>query len=452
MSGGGSQEFACKEARVNLGSGDLMSEPDSKGLFDRACRVIPGGVNSPVRAFGAVGGTPHFIASASGCRLTDVDGSSYIDFCMSWGPLILGHAHPQVVEAIERAARKGTSYGAPTEAEVVLAERVCEWVKPVEQVRFVSSGTEAVMSAIRLARGFTGRDLIVKFAGCYHGHADYLLVQAGSGLATFGTPSSAGVPKRFAEATLVASYNDLESVEAMFAQHGDQIAAIIVEPVAANNGLILPQDGFLSGLETIAHKHGALLVSDEVITGFRLGRGGAAEHFVYTPDLLTFGKIIGGGLPVGAFGGRKEIMQQLAPLGPVYQAGTLSGNPVAMAAGLTTLAVIEAEDAYSQLEARAQQFERALRNRIDLATHGACLVRVGSIFWLYLGSTEPPLKPSQIAAESAERYRRLFHYALEHGVYLAPSAYEVGFLSTAHDSPSLEQAAAIIADGVKKAG
>ncbi|HUU46924.1 MAG TPA: glutamate-1-semialdehyde 2,1-aminomutase [Acidobacteriota bacterium] len=428
-----------------------MKTTQSDALMTRATKVIPGGVNSPVRAFGAVGGTPRFVASGQACHLTDVDGNTYIDFCMSWGPLILGHAHPDVVAAIGQAAHAGTSYGAPTEAEVLLAEKVCEWVGPVEQVRFVSSGTEATMSAIRLARGYTGRDLLVKFAGCYHGHADYLLVQAGSGLATFGTPSSAGVPKAFADQTLVATYNDLDSVRSLFDQHGDRIAAIIVEPVAANNGLILPADGFLPGLVKIAHDHGALLISDEVITGFRLGRGGAAERFGFTPDLMTFGKVIGGGLPVGAFGGPAKIMEKIAPLGPVYQAGTLSGNPLAMRAGLVTLNVIADENVYNRLEMTASLFEAEIHSRVDLAAQGMGLVRIGSIFWLNLGSARPPRHPGEIARESVERYRKLFHYALARGVYIAPSAYEVGFISTAHDDQSLKTAAAVLTDGIMAA-
>ncbi len=427
-----------------------MNTPNSANLKSRADLVIPGGVNSPVRAFGAVGGTPRFIASGEGCHFTDADGHRYIDFCMSWGPLILGHAHPKVVEAIERAVRKGTSYGAPTEEEVLLAEKVVEWVKPVEMVRFVSSGTEAVMSALRLARGFIGRDLIVKFAGCYHGHADYLLVQGGSGLATFGTPSSAGVPKSSTGDTLVATYNDLDSLKEIFKHHGDKIAAVIVEPVAANNGLVLPRPGFLQGLVDICHKHGALLISDEVITGFRLSPSGAAGLYGFTPDLMTFGKIIGGGLPVGAFGGRREIMQKLAPLGPVYQAGTLSGNPVAMSAGLATLEVIEQENVYSRLEHKAAQFESALRKQIDLAAHDANILRVGSIFWLQLGGGEPPSDPAKIHPRAAERYKTIFHYALDHGVYIAPSAFEVGFISTAHAGEALHTAVEVIAEGIRR--
>jgi glutamate-1-semialdehyde 2,1-aminomutase len=423
---------------------------DSQSLFDRAAKVIPGGVNSPVRAFGGVGGTPRFIARGEDCHLIDVDGRSYIDFCMSWGPLILGHAHPQVLAAIEAAARRGSTFGAPTEAEVLLAEKVCALVKPVEQIRFVSSGTEATMSAIRLARGFTGRDLIIKFAGCYHGHADFLLVQAGSGLATFGTPSSAGVPAAIAQSTLVARYNDLSSVEAYFDRHRDTIACVIVEPVPANNGLILPQDDFLRDLTDLVHRHGALLISDEVITGFRLGADGAVGQYGFTPDLMTFGKIIGGGLPVGAFGGRREIMQQLAPLGKVYQAGTLSGNPVAMAAGLATLEVIESEGVYDRLEQMGAKFEAAIRRQVDLSALGASMTRIASIFWLYLGSSRPPTDPAALARGAAERYRYLFHFALERGIYLAPSAYEVGFLSLAHDEDSLLRAAGVLAEGIRK--
>lgn len=423
--------------------------PTSDSLFARASNVIPGGVNSPVRAFGGVGGTPRFIARGEGCRLTDVDGRSYIDYCLSWGPLILGHAHPRVLEAIERAAQSGTSFGAPTEAEVLLAEKVCTLVEPVEQVRFVSSGTEATMSAIRLARGFTGRDLIIKFAGCYHGHADYLLVQAGSGLATFGTPSSAGVPAPIAQTTLVAHYNDLASVDAHFQRYPKQIACVIVESVPANNGLILPQGAFLRDLTDLAHRHGALLISDEVITGFRLGFGGAAGLYGFRPDLMTFGKIIGGGLPVGAFGGRREIMQQLAPLGKVYQAGTLSGNPVAMAAGLAALEVIESENAYVRLEQMGASFEMALRKLVDLESLGAALTRIGSIFWLYLASANSPTDPAALDTASAGRYRYLFHFALDHGIYLAPSAYEVGFLSLAHDDDALARTAGILAEGLE---
>lgn len=417
----------------------------SERLFERALAVIPGGVNSPVRAFGGVGGTPRFIARGEGCRLTDADGRTYIDFCMSWGPLILGHAHPEVARAVTAALANGSTFGAPTEIEVRLAEKVCDMVGPVEQVRFVSSGTEATMSAIRLARGFTGRDRIIKFAGCYHGHADHLLVSGGSGLATFGIPSSAGVPVQIAKTTLVARYNDIVSVEALFAGHGSEIAAVIVEPVPANSGLILQRNGFLQQLTALAKRHGSLLIFDEVITGFRVARGGVAELEGIVPDMMTFGKIIGGGFPVGAFGGQREIMQQIAPLGPVYQAGTLSGNPVAMAAGLATLEILEREDAWSRLEAAGAAFDSALRNEINLESIGASLTRLGSIFWLCLGGPIPPRDPAAIPAASAARYRDLFHSALDAGVYLAPSGYEVGFLSLAHDPETIKQAAAKLA-------
>lgn len=423
--------------------------PKSEALFKRAQEVIPGGVDSPVRAFRSVGGTPRFIAKGKGCTLTDVDGNEYIDFCMSWGPLILGHAHPDVQTAIEKAITKGTSYGAPTEAEVLLAEKVCEWVEPIEQVRFVSSGTEATMSAIRLARGFTERDLIIKFAGCYHGHADHLLVQAGSGLATFGIPSSAGVPEAVVQSTLVARYNDLESVKMYFDQFGDKIACVILEPIPANSGLIFPEDGFVRKLTDLAHQHGALVIADEVITGFRLGRGGATTSLAYTPDLMTFGKIIGGGLPVGAFGGRREIMQRTAPLGPVYQAGTLSGNPVAMAAGLATLDVLGSENAYARLEGLGLRFETALRSQVDMKELDVSMARSGSIFWLYLGGSDLPSDPVALTPGCSERYRHLFHYAISHGVYLAPSSCEVGFLSLAHDHDALDQAAEVLAEGLR---
>ena len=421
----------------------------SEKLFARALKVIPGGVNSPVRAFQGVGGTPRFAAQGEGCHLTDADGNTYIDFCMSWGPLILGHAHPKIIETIEKAVRRGTSYGVPTEAEVLMAEKVCEWVGPVEKVRFVSSGTEATMSAIRLARGYTGRDLIIKFAGCYHGHADYLLVQAGSGLATLGTPSSAGVPEAIAKCTLVARYNDLESVRNYFTQYGDRIACVITEPIPANSGLILPKVDFLKELTALAHQHGALMISDEVITGFRLGRAGVAGDLGFGPDLMTFGKVIGGGLPVGAFGGRRAIMDSVAPLGSVYQAGTLSGNPVAMAAGLATLEIMESENAFVRLESAGAFFEEKLRSLVNLEAHEAAMIRKGSIFWLYLGGNQLPTDPADLAPVSARRYRDLFHFALANGVYLAPSGYEVGFISLAHDEGSLTMAAEVIAKAVE---
>ncbi|MBD3298531.1 MAG: glutamate-1-semialdehyde 2,1-aminomutase [candidate division Zixibacteria bacterium] len=428
----------------------MKSPEKSESLFKRAQAVIPGGVDSPVRAFGGVGGTPRFIAKGEGCQIVDVDGNKYIDFCMSWGPLILGHAHPKVIDAIQSAIKKGTSFGAPTEAEVLLAEKLCRWVGPVDQVRFVSSGTEATMSAIRLARGYTERDLIIKFAGCYHGHADYLLVQAGSGLATFGTPTSSGVPADVAKSTLVAKYNSLDSVKTYFENFKDQIACVIVEPIPANSGLILPEQGFLQGLIDLCHEHGALVIFDEVITGFRVSRAGVAGKYGLTPDLMTFGKVIGGGLPVGAFGGNKKIMQKIAPLGSVYQAGTLSGNPVAMMAGLATLEVLESENAYSQLEKRGAAFESMLREAITLEDHGVAMNRVGSIFWFCLGGKQCPTDPSAIAPQSAARYRELFHHALDNGIYLAPSGFEVGFIGLAHGESDLKRAVEVLADGIRR--
>ena len=341
--------------------------PNSKAWFTKAREHLPGGVSSPVRAFGAVGGTPPVIRSGQGAYITDIDGVSYLDFVGSWGPLILGHAQPQVVKAIMEAARRGTSFGAPSQVEIELAAEVIGAYPGIEQVRFVSSGTEAVMSAIRLARGATGRDLIVKFSGCYHGHMDALLVAAGSGLATFGTPSSAGVPKGYTELTRVLPLDDEQALAQLFADEGEQIAAVIIEPVPANNGLLLQRAEFLQSLRRLTQQHGALLIFDEVISGFRLGPGGAAEHYGLTPDLATFGKVIGGGMPVGAFAGPRAIMEQLAPQGKVYQAGTLSGNPVAMAAGLATLQFLKANDGWSQLEARGQYLEQLLNDSLSAA-------------------------------------------------------------------------------------
>ena len=418
----------------------------SEALFGRAEKVLPGGVSSPVRAFRAVGGTPPVIASAYGAELVDVDGNRYLDFVCSWGPLILGHAHPRVVEAITGAAARGTTYGAPTPGEIELAEKVTSMYPGLEQVRFVSSGTEATMSAIRVARGFTGRDAVVKFAGCYHGHADHLLVQAGSGLVTFGEPSSAGVPASFTEQTIVLELDDEEALRELFAAQGSRIAAVIVEPIPANNGLLIQRPEYLALLRRLTAESGALLIFDEVINGFRVGPGGAAAHYSITPDLATFGKVIGGGLPVGAFGGRAEIMGSLAPLGSVYQAGTLSGNPVAMAAGLATLAVLEEEDGWSRLEKLGAELEAKLAPVLERATLPASLVRVGSIFWLDLGEGPPPRRADAIDEAIAERYRPIFHGLLSRGINVAPSAYEVGFLSLAHESEHLERLASALGE------
>lgn len=398
----------------------------------RAEKVMPGGVSSPVRAFRAVGGTPPVLRSGSGATVTDVDGRSYVDFVGSWGPLILGHAHPEVTDAVAAAARRGTSFGAPGELEIELAETIVAIYPGLEQVRFVSSGTEAVMSAIRLARGATGRDAIVKFSGCYHGHADHLLVAAGSGLVTFGRPSSAGVPESVTRNTIVLPLDDEALLTDTLRREGHRIAAVIIEPAPANNGLLLQRPEFLATLRRETARAGTLLIFDEVINGFRLARGGAAERFGITPDLATFGKVIGGGLPVGAFGGRREIMQHLAPLGAVYQAGTLSGNAVAMAAGLATLAVLERENGWAKLEALGEALESALAPVLAAAPHPASLVRLGSLFWIALQAGEPPRSAEAIDPGAAARYAPLFHALLDGGIALAPSAYEVGFLSLAH--------------------
>jgi len=411
----------------------------SAELYARACRAIPGGVSSPVRAFRAVGGTPLFIASGAGARITDADGRSYLDLVNSWGPLIAGHAHPAVVTAIRTALERGTTFGAPCEGEVLLAERVSAAYPAAEQVRFVSSGTEAVMSAIRVARAFTGRDLIVKFAGCYHGHADHLLVAAGSGLATFGKPSSAGVPRAFTECTRVLPLDDEAAVEALFAAEGARIAAVIIEPVPANHGLLVQRREFLETLRRVTRAHGALLIFDEVISGFRLSRGGAAELLGITPDLATFGKVIGGGMPVGAFGGARRIMARLAPEGDTYQAGTLSGNPVAMAAGLATLDLLERESGWQRLEARGAELEALLKPVLARAAFPIHLARVGSLVWMSFHERGAPRTAAALSERETARFARLFHALLARGVYLPPSAYEACFLSLAHSRADLEE-------------
>ena len=409
----------------------------SAQLYSRACRVIPGGVSSPVRAFRAVGGTPLFIERGAGAQVFDADGRAYLDLVGSWGPLIAGHAHPAVVSAVGEALQRGTTFGAPCLAEVMLAERVVAAYPGLEQLRFVSSGTEAVMSAIRVARAFTARDVIVKFAGCYHGHADHLLVAAGSGLATFGRPSSAGVPEAFTAHTRVLPLDDAAAVEALFEREGARIAALIIEPVPANHGLLLQRPEFLATLRRLTQAHGALLIFDEVISGFRVARGGAAQHYGITPDLATFGKVIGGGLPVGAFGGARRIMARLAPEGDTYQAGTLSGNPVAMTAGLATLEVLERESGWQALEARGAELEELLRPVLARAPWPLRLVRQGSIFWLAPGGGEVPRRALTLSADESAHFAALFHAMLARGVYLPPSAYEACFLSLAHGSAEL---------------
>jgi glutamate-1-semialdehyde 2,1-aminomutase len=419
--------YAAHEAR----------SPRSAELYDRACRVIPGGVSSPVRAFRAVGGTPLFIARGAGSQVFDADGRAYLDFVCSWGPLILGHAHAAVVAAVTEAVARGTTYGAPCPGEVELAERVVAAYPAAEQVRFVSSGTEAVMSAIRVARAFTARDLIVKFAGCYHGHADHLLVAAGSGLATFGRPSSAGVPEAFTACTRVLPLDDEEAAAQLFARDGARIAAVIIEPLPANHGLLPQRREFLEALRRLTREHGALLIFDEVISGFRLGRGGAAEQLGIAPDLATFGKVIGGGMPVGAFGGARRIMARLAPDGDTYQAGTLSGNPLAMACGIATLDVLVRESGWQRLEARGAELERLLLPVLAQAPFPVHLVRAGSLFWLSLHEGGAPRTAETLSERTTARFAALFHGMLDRGIYMPPSAYEACFLSLAHGSADL---------------
>jgi glutamate-1-semialdehyde 2,1-aminomutase len=386
------------------------------------------------------------MARGEGAELEDVDGRRYVDFVGSFGPLILGHTHPEVTEAVHEAVNRGTTYGAPCRAETELAEKVVSFYPGLEQVRFVSSGTEATMSAIRLARGVTGRDLVVKFSGCYHGHADHLLVAAGSGLKTFGQPSSAGVPAAFAELTLVLPLDDEQRLIDLFAESGKDIAAVIVEPVPGNHGLLLQRKEFLETLRSVTEQHGALLIFDEVMSGFRVARGGAAERYDITPDLATFGKVIGGGFPVGAFGGRREHTRHLAPEGAVYQAGTLSGNPVAMAAGLATLSILEREDGWNKLERLSDRLEELLAPVLARSSKPVSLVRLGSKFWLSLQAGDPPRSAEAVDDSGADRYRTMFHGLLERGINLAPSAYEVGFLSTAHDETHLAKLAAALGE------
>lgn len=409
----------------------MGADMDTKSaeLFEQAKQYIPGGVNSPVRAFGAVGRTPRFVVSAQGDRIVDADGNSLIDYVCSFGPGILGHAHPSVTEQVQRACLHGLTYGAPTEKEILLARMIAEAMPSMEVIRLVSSGTEAVMSAIRTARGFTGRDKIIKCSGCYHGHSDGLLVAAGSGAMTASLSESAGVPRDYAKHTLLARYNDRDSVEALFEAHPGGIAALIIEPVAANMGVVLPEPGFLAFLREITKQNGALLIFDEVITGFRLSYGGAQEYFQVTPDLTTLGKIIGGGMPIGAYGGRREIMEMVSPLGPVYQAGTLSGNPIATTAGIETLRILKADPGiYQRIAKKAKDIADAVE---EAAKSAVCVTRIGSLLSVFFTSARVSDYESALTSDTA-RYADCFGFLLDHGVYTAPSQFEAMFLSEAH--------------------
>ena len=411
-------------------------------LFERAQKTIPGGVNSPVRAFRQVGGTPRFITKAKGPYFWDAENKRYIDLIMSWGPMIVGHAHPEVVAAVQKAAETSFSYGAPTEGEIELAERICELMPSVEQVRMVSSGTEATMSALRLARGYTNRDLIIKFEGCYHGHADSLLVKAGSGLLTFAdstqnAPSSGGVPQDLVKHTLVLPYNDVAAIEEVFQKQGDEVAAVIIEPIAGNMNLIKPSKEFLAAIRNLTAKHGSVLIYDEVMTGFRVALGGAQSLQGITPDLTCLGKVMGGGMPMAAFGGKKEIMSKLAPLGNVYQAGTLSGNPVAVAAGLKTLEIISREGFFECLSGQTQKLMAGLKLAADKAKVPFSVDSVGGMFGFYFAN-EIPSSYEAVTKSNIEAFKKFFHLMLDEGVYLAPSAYEAGFTSIAHDNEVLD--------------
>jgi glutamate-1-semialdehyde 2,1-aminomutase len=405
---------------------------NSHELIERARLHIPGGVNSPVRAFNGVGGDPVFFERSSGACLYDVSGRSYIDYIGSWGPMIAGHSNPAIIAAVQEAVNKGLSFGAPAAAEVTMAESLCELIDGMEMVRMVNSGTEATMSAIRVARAATGRDRILKFEGCYHGHADAFLVKAGSGALTLGVPNSPGVPSACADLTLTLPYNDLDAVKSCFAEQGDEIACLIVEPVAGNMNCIPPVEGYLQGLRQLCDQHGVLLIFDEVMTGFRVALGGAQAHYGVTPDLSTFGKVIGGGMPVGAFGGKREFMELVAPSGPVYQAGTLSGNPVAMAAGLATLEQIKAPGFYEALTEKTRMLTEGIQAEADFFGVPFTTTRVGGMFGLYFSSEKQIVNFEQSGAVDVDKFKRFFHAMLERGVYLAPSAYEAGFVSSAH--------------------
>ncbi|WP_372770993.1 glutamate-1-semialdehyde 2,1-aminomutase [Pseudoalteromonas sp.] len=410
----------------------------SQDLFDRAQASIPGGVNSPVRAFNGVGGTPRFITKAEGAFTYDADNNKYIDYVGSWGPMILGHNHSAIKQAVLEAVENGLSYGAPTEAEILMAEKVKALMASIEKVRMVSSGTEATMSAIRLARGFTGKDKILKFEGCYHGHADSLLVKAGSGALTMGVPNSPGIPEDFAKHTLTVSFNKLDEVKEIFAKFGDDIACIIVEPVAGNMNCIPPVEGFLEGLRAICDEYKSVLIFDEVMTGFRVAKGGAQAYYNITPDLTCLGKVIGGGMPVGAFGGKTEIMDYIAPIGPVYQAGTLSGNPIAMAAGLKALELLDVDGLHDELEAKSKRICEGFKAAAEKAGIELTTNYAGGMYGFFFTSEETVTTYQQATECDLERFKKFFHLMLDEGVYLAPSAFEAGFVSTAHGDAEIE--------------
>ncbi len=415
-----------------------MSQSRSETLFANAQKHIPGGVNSPVRAFKSVGGTPLFFKHAEGAYVIDEDDKRYVDYVGSWGPMILGHGHPEVLEAVRNQLQHGLSFGAPTAMETEMADLVCALVPSMDMVRMVSSGTEATMSAIRLARGYTGRDSIIKFEGCYHGHSDSLLVKAGSGALTQGVPNSAGVPAAFAKHTLTLPFNDIDAVKQLLADVGQEVACIIVEPVAGNMNCVPPAPGFLQGLRDACDEHGVVLIFDEVMTGFRVALGGAQALYGVKPDLTTFGKIIGGGMPVGCFGGKREVMEQIAPLGPVYQAGTLSGNPLAMAAGLTTLKLISREGFHSELTDYTSRLLAGLQQRADAAGVPFVTTQAGGMFGLYFSGADEIVTFDDVMGSDSDRFKRFFHLMLEGGVYLAPSAFEAGFTSIAHGDTELQ--------------
>jgi glutamate-1-semialdehyde 2,1-aminomutase len=447
---GSIEEWHSIQFQGSLESKMSTNRPRSAELMVRSRKIFPGGVNSPVRSFRGVGGDPIVFSHGQGKFLTDVDGNTFVDFCGSWGPLILGYSHPKVLAAVARQSQRALTFGAPSEEEVLLAEKIQSWIPGLEMMRFVSSGTEATMSAIRVARASTGRNKFVKFEGCYHGHADCLLVKGGSGLATLGQASSAGVPEGCVADTITGVYNSIEGIESIFAEWGKDIAAVIVEPMAANMGLVLPVPGFLESLRRLCSQHGSVLIFDEVMTGFRVARGGAAEAFSVQPDLWTFGKIVGGGLPAAAYGGRKDVMEHVAPLGRAYQAGTLSGNPLAMAAGLATLQEMESQDAFNKLEQLGQQLDKAVAQKLLGAIQAGKLsyVRKSSFFCFFFGNGTAPRNFAEVSACNMNQFNKVYHAWLNAGIYMGPSGYEVGFLSTEHSQQDLERLVSVVGENI----